>query len=144
MFLVFRLKCQLNLWTWTSSKNWPRKSFLKCTMISSQEDPRTRTRSNRTWKRFKESGKFSSANLESEITLTFECHIVFSYVLLLSCGLFRLRPRVLVDVSRIDMATTVLGYKISAPIMVAPTSRHQLAHPEGLNSIDQILKFCNS
>ncbi|XP_004303717.1 PREDICTED: peroxisomal (S)-2-hydroxy-acid oxidase GLO4-like [Fragaria vesca subsp. vesca] len=42
-----------------------------------------------------------------------------------------LRPRVLVDVSRIDMSTTVLGYKISAPIMIAPTSRHQLAHPEG-------------
>ncbi|XP_004303718.1 PREDICTED: peroxisomal (S)-2-hydroxy-acid oxidase GLO4-like [Fragaria vesca subsp. vesca] len=42
-----------------------------------------------------------------------------------------LRPRVLVDVSRIDMSTTVLGYKISAPIMIAPTSMHQLAHPEG-------------
>ncbi|KAI5336251.1 hypothetical protein L3X38_015518 [Prunus dulcis] len=42
-----------------------------------------------------------------------------------------LRPRVLVDVSRIDMPTTVLGYKISAPIMIAPTARHQLAHPEG-------------
>ncbi|KAF4379419.1 hypothetical protein G4B88_024867 [Cannabis sativa] len=43
----------------------------------------------------------------------------------------RLRPRVLVDVSRIDMSTTVLGYKISAPIMIAPTAYHQLAHPEG-------------
>ncbi|KAL5537442.1 hypothetical protein UlMin_045940 [Ulmus minor] len=42
-----------------------------------------------------------------------------------------LRPRVLVDVSKIDMSTTVLGYKISAPIMIAPTSRQQLAHPEG-------------
>ncbi|XP_024177459.1 peroxisomal (S)-2-hydroxy-acid oxidase GLO4 isoform X5 [Rosa chinensis] len=29
------------------------------------------------------------------------------------------------------MSTTVLGYKISAPIMIAPTSMHQLAHPEG-------------
>ncbi|PQM43009.1 peroxisomal (S)-2-hydroxy-acid oxidase GLO4-like [Prunus yedoensis var. nudiflora] len=43
-----------------------------------------------------------------------------------------LRPRVIVDVSRIDMSTTVLGYKISAPIMIVPTARHQLAHPEGL------------
>ncbi|BBG98590.1 Aldolase-type TIM barrel family protein [Prunus dulcis] len=42
-----------------------------------------------------------------------------------------LRPRVLVEFSRIDMSTTVLGYKISAPIMIAPTARHQLAHPEG-------------
>ncbi|BBG98767.1 Aldolase-type TIM barrel family protein [Prunus dulcis] len=44
-----------------------------------------------------------------------------------------LRPRVLVDVSRLDMSTTILGYKISAPIMIAPTAMHQLAHPEGLN-----------
>ncbi|PON93466.1 Alpha-hydroxy acid dehydrogenase, FMN-dependent [Trema orientale] len=43
----------------------------------------------------------------------------------------KLRPRVLIDVSRIDMSTSVLGYKISAPIMIAPTAYHQLAHPEG-------------
>ncbi|KAM4099688.1 hypothetical protein ACJW30_05G010000 [Castanea mollissima] len=42
-----------------------------------------------------------------------------------------IRPRILVDVSRIDMSTTVLGYKISAPILIAPTALHKLAHPEG-------------
>lgn len=42
-------------------------------------------------------------------------------------------PRILVDVSKIDMSTTILGYKLSAPIMVAPTAMHQLAHPEGLS-----------
>ncbi|XP_030968384.1 peroxisomal (S)-2-hydroxy-acid oxidase GLO4-like isoform X4 [Quercus lobata] len=42
-----------------------------------------------------------------------------------------IRPRTLVDVSRIDMSTTVLGYKISAPILIAPTALHKLAHPEG-------------
>lgn len=42
-----------------------------------------------------------------------------------------IRPRILTDVSRIDISTTILGYRISAPIMVAPTSMHQLAHPEG-------------
>ncbi|KAM7253689.1 hypothetical protein ACFE04_021843 [Oxalis oulophora] len=42
-----------------------------------------------------------------------------------------LRPRVLVDVSKIDLSTTVLGYRISAPIMIAPTAMHQLAHHEG-------------
>ncbi|KAH7846176.1 hypothetical protein Vadar_010801 [Vaccinium darrowii] len=41
------------------------------------------------------------------------------------------RPRILVDVSRIDMSTTILGHPISAPIMIAPTSFHKLAHPEG-------------
>ncbi|KAL6843822.1 hypothetical protein ACP4OV_026393 [Aristida adscensionis] len=41
------------------------------------------------------------------------------------------QPRVLIEVSRIDMSTSVLGYKISMPIMVAPTALHKLAHPEG-------------
>ncbi|EEF33202.1 peroxisomal (S)-2-hydroxyacid oxidase GLO4 [Ricinus communis] len=41
------------------------------------------------------------------------------------------RPRILVDISRIAMPTTILGYTISAPIMIAPTAMHKLAHPEG-------------
>ncbi|CAI0422578.1 unnamed protein product [Linum tenue] len=42
-----------------------------------------------------------------------------------------IRPRVLVDVSRIDMSTRMLGYSISSPIMVAPSGLHKLANPEG-------------
>ncbi|KAK7359471.1 hypothetical protein VNO77_01431 [Canavalia gladiata] len=41
------------------------------------------------------------------------------------------RPRILVDVSKIDLTTTVLGFKISMPIMIAPTSMQKMAHPEG-------------
>ncbi|CAH2053716.1 unnamed protein product [Thlaspi arvense] len=41
------------------------------------------------------------------------------------------RPRILIDVSKIDMTTTVLGFKISMPIMVAPTAFQKMAHPEG-------------
>ncbi|XP_058731798.1 glycolate oxidase 1-like [Vicia villosa] len=41
------------------------------------------------------------------------------------------RPRILVDVSKIDLTTTVLGFKISMPIMIAPTSVQKMAHPEG-------------
>ncbi|KAI3455996.1 hypothetical protein Pfo_012659 [Paulownia fortunei] len=41
------------------------------------------------------------------------------------------RPRILVDVSDIDITTTILGYKISMPIMVAPTAMQKMAHPEG-------------
>ncbi|KAF5186887.1 L-lactate dehydrogenase [Thalictrum thalictroides] len=41
------------------------------------------------------------------------------------------QPRVLVDVSCINLSTTILGYKISSPIMVAPTAMHKFAHPEG-------------
>ncbi|KAL5720423.1 (S)-2-hydroxy-acid oxidase [Ranunculus cassubicifolius] len=39
--------------------------------------------------------------------------------------------RVLQDVSRINLGTTVLGYNTSSPIMIAPTGMHKLAHPEG-------------
>ncbi len=42
-----------------------------------------------------------------------------------------LRPRVLVDVSVIDMRTTVLGIPVSMPVLVAPTAAHCLAHPDG-------------
>ncbi|XP_038998211.1 (S)-2-hydroxy-acid oxidase GLO1-like [Hibiscus syriacus] len=41
------------------------------------------------------------------------------------------RPRILIDVSKIDLTTTVLGFKISIPIMIAPTARQKMAHPEG-------------
>ncbi|KAI5385295.1 glycolate oxidase 1 [Lathyrus oleraceus] len=41
------------------------------------------------------------------------------------------RPRVLIDVSKIDLTTTVLGFKISMPIMIAPTAAQKMAHPEG-------------
>ncbi|KAI5423173.1 Lactoylglutathione lyase [Lathyrus oleraceus] len=41
------------------------------------------------------------------------------------------RPRILIDVSKIDLTTTVLGFKISMPIMIAPTAAQKMAHPEG-------------
>ncbi|PSR96471.1 Peroxisomal (S)-2-hydroxy-acid oxidase [Actinidia chinensis var. chinensis] len=41
------------------------------------------------------------------------------------------RPRILIDVTKIDMTTTVLGFKISMPIMIAPTAMQKMAHPEG-------------
>ncbi|KAI3803320.1 hypothetical protein L1987_31470 [Smallanthus sonchifolius] len=54
-----------------------------------------------------------------------------------------LRPRILVDVSKIDMSTTILGYKTSAPIMIAPTSMHKLAHPEGEILTAKAAAACN-
>ncbi|EPS70764.1 glycolate oxidase, partial [Genlisea aurea] len=41
------------------------------------------------------------------------------------------RPRILIDVSKIDMSTTVLGFKISMPIMIAPSAMQKMAHPDG-------------
>jgi isopentenyl diphosphate isomerase/L-lactate dehydrogenase-like FMN-dependent dehydrogenase len=43
----------------------------------------------------------------------------------------RLRPRVLVDVSEVSTATTVLGTPVSMPVLVAPTAIQRLAHPDG-------------
>ena len=39
--------------------------------------------------------------------------------------------RVLVDVSRRDLGTTVLGQPVSMPVLVAPTAFHAMAHPDG-------------
>jgi isopentenyl diphosphate isomerase/L-lactate dehydrogenase-like FMN-dependent dehydrogenase len=43
----------------------------------------------------------------------------------------QLRPRVLVDVSNIDMKTSALGTPVNMPILVAPVGFQALAHPEG-------------
>lgn len=43
----------------------------------------------------------------------------------------RLRPRVLVDISKCDTSTSVLGTPVKMPILIAPTAMHCLAHPEG-------------
>ncbi|KAI8323649.1 hypothetical protein GQ54DRAFT_286057 [Martensiomyces pterosporus] len=44
---------------------------------------------------------------------------------------YRLHPRMLRDVSKIDTATTVLGQKMKTPLGIAPCAMHKLAHPEG-------------
>lgn len=43
----------------------------------------------------------------------------------------RLLPRVLVDVSRVETATTLLGERLSVPVLLAPTAFQTLAHPDG-------------
>jgi 4-hydroxymandelate oxidase len=43
----------------------------------------------------------------------------------------RLRPRNFVDVSNLDLSTTVLGQSVEWPVLVAPMAFQQLAHPEG-------------
>jgi 4-hydroxymandelate oxidase len=43
----------------------------------------------------------------------------------------RLLPRVLVDVSSLTLATTVLGMPVAMPVLVAPTAMQAMAHPEG-------------
>jgi 4-hydroxymandelate oxidase len=42
-----------------------------------------------------------------------------------------LRPRYMVDVSKIDTATSVLGDPISLPVLLAPAAGHRLCCPDG-------------
>src|SRR3954467_14959065 len=44
---------------------------------------------------------------------------------------WRLRPRMLVDVSAATTETTALGTPISMPLLVAPTAFQRMAHPDG-------------
>jgi isopentenyl diphosphate isomerase/L-lactate dehydrogenase-like FMN-dependent dehydrogenase len=46
-------------------------------------------------------------------------------------GRISLRPRVLVDVSRIDASVDLLGTRLSFPVILSPTAFQRLAHPDG-------------
>ncbi|KAG2638352.1 peroxisomal (S)-2-hydroxy-acid oxidase GLO4 isoform X1 [Panicum virgatum] len=59
-------------------------------------------------------------------------------------GRILLRPRVLIDVSKIDMSTTLLGYNMPSPIIVAPTGAHKLANPEGEVATARAAAACNT
>ena len=43
----------------------------------------------------------------------------------------KLRPRVLVDVSSVSSATTILGTNVALPILIAPLALQRMAHPDG-------------
>ncbi|GET38578.1 alpha-hydroxy acid oxidase [Microseira wollei] len=44
---------------------------------------------------------------------------------------YKLRPRMLVDVSQRDLSTKILGQTLPLPILIAPMAFQCLAHPEG-------------
>ncbi|XP_066600104.1 2-Hydroxyacid oxidase 1 [Prorops nasuta] len=46
-------------------------------------------------------------------------------------GIYRIRPRVLRDVSKRDLSTVIQGEKISMPVCIAPTAMQRMAHPDG-------------
>jgi isopentenyl diphosphate isomerase/L-lactate dehydrogenase-like FMN-dependent dehydrogenase len=48
---------------------------------------------------------------------------------------WRLRPRVLVDVSSVTTAVTVLGHELSMPIMTSPVAYQRMAHPDGETAV---------
>lgn len=65
---------------------------------------------------------YYASGAHDEITLR-ENHAAYDRI--------KLNYRVLRDISRRDISTTVLGYPISMPVILAPTAFHKLATPEG-------------
>jgi len=55
-----------------------------------------------------------------------------------------LRPRVLRDVSGLDLSTTVLGRKVDFPVLIAPCGGHKKAHPEGEFATYRAATACGS
>lgn len=53
-------------------------------------------------------------------------------VYILTCSLrLLIKPKILVNVEKVDTSVNLLGRTISSPICVAPTSGHALAHHDG-------------
>ncbi|MEU4607787.1 alpha-hydroxy acid oxidase [Kribbella sp. NPDC023972] len=44
---------------------------------------------------------------------------------------YRFRPRVLNDVSTVEIGTTALGTPVDVPVLVAPSTMHRMADPDG-------------
>lgn len=44
---------------------------------------------------------------------------------------FKIRPRVLRNVSNVDMSVSIFGQNISVPYGISPTAMQRLAHPDG-------------
>jgi 4-hydroxymandelate oxidase len=54
---------------------------------------------------------------------------------------FQLRPRRLVDVSKVDMSTEILGQHYETPIIIAPTGGHRGYHPDGEGAVARAAKL---
>ena len=48
---------------------------------------------------------------------------------------YQLRPRRLVDVSKVDMSVDLLGMKFDSPIIIAPTGGHKGYHADGESGV---------
>src|ERR1700731_3030578 len=53
---------------------------------------------------------------------------------------FQLRPRRLVDVSKVDMSTEILGVKYDSPIFLSPSGGHRGYHPDGEPAVARAAK----
>ena len=54
---------------------------------------------------------------------------------------FQLRPRRLIDVSKVDTSVDILGTKLKSPIMIAPTGGHKGYHADGESGVARAAKI---
>src|SRR5437588_566063 len=54
---------------------------------------------------------------------------------------YQLRPRRLVDVSKVDMSVDLLGMKFNSPIIIAPTGGHKGYHLDGEEGVARAAKI---
>jgi isopentenyl diphosphate isomerase/L-lactate dehydrogenase-like FMN-dependent dehydrogenase len=54
------------------------------------------------------------------------------------------RPRVLRDVSKLDLSTNVLGTQVNLPVLIAPCGGHKRAHPDGELATYRAAAACGS
>src|SRR3974390_3868414 len=56
---------------------------------------------------------------------------------------FQLRPRRLVDVSKVDTSVEIFGTKYDSPIVIAPTGGNRSFHPDGEIAVSRAAKAGN-
>src|SRR5262245_62301331 len=56
---------------------------------------------------------------------------------------FELRPRRLVDVSKVDMGAEIFGAKYDSPIVIAPTGSNRAFHEDGERAVARAAKAGN-
>ncbi|XP_071493412.1 2-Hydroxyacid oxidase 1-like [Diadema antillarum] len=57
---------------------------------------------------------------------------------------YRLRPRILRDVSKRDLSTTILGTRVTMPIAISPTAFHRAADLEGEKATARAARDCGT
>lgn len=57
---------------------------------------------------------------------------------------FDLVPRVLKDISNIDISTTIMGQKIDTPVMLAPTGMSRMFHQQGEMAVSKAASEANT
>jgi 4-hydroxymandelate oxidase len=77
---------------------------------------------------------YMAAGIDDEVTLRANREDFLKY---------KLRPRRLVDVSRVDMTTDILGVKYASPIMICPIGGQRSFHPDGEIAVAKAAKTGN-